>query len=341
MRRALFIAAVAIATTGFVGVAPAHATGETIWVGSRNTLVPTDCARTGTQTQSGVNAHWQRIPKNYSAGAMDTPAYDTQVTPEVGENLPGATSTIECANKILDFLKVLAIDEEVVPAPGQPALVMGNEAQLLRNALFSGWADHTRPYETFLNDLYLTGPALASLHPTTGAYSPTALGLASCRVTPTYFLIECHDDAYGRVILRDTTTGYPWINPFTGGFMYIELGGGLSRGGGTTYGSMFLVNTDQGETRTTFGDPSLERHEQTHAQQWAQAGWDFGPNYISESLGDPGDATWYGWQHGGTTYDPACFNIYEKAAGFSLVGYPCPPNWTVELPLAQRHPSWL
>lgn len=345
MRRAWFIVAVAITAAGLVGVAPAQATVETIWIGSRNTLVPTDCARTGTQTQTGVNAHWQRIPKNYSPTAMDTPAYDTQVSPAVGENLPGATPTLTCAQKILDFLKVIAIDEEVVPEPGQPALVLGNEAQLLRNALFSGVADHTRPYETFLNDLYLTGPALASLSPTTGEYSSTVLGLASCRVSPTYFLIECRDDAYGRVILRDTTTGQPLVNPFAPTtFLSFDLGGGLSRGGGTTYGSMFLINTDEGYHGSTFGDLDLERHEQVHAQQWAQGGWGFGEAYINEFLGDYGDSIWHLWQWGGQgngqPYDQWCFNAYEKAASFTLGDYPCPPSWSPQLPVGVRHPSW-
>jgi len=347
--RCVLAVAVAIATAGLVGVAPAEATQPTIVIGQRNTLVPTDCARTGTQTQPGVNAHWQRIPKNYAAAAMDTPAYGSQVSSPVGENVAGATSTMECAQKILDFLKAVAIDEEVVPAPGAPALVLGNEAQQLRNALFSGVADFARPYETFLSNLYLTGPALASLSPTTGSYSSSALGLASCRVTSTYFLIECRDDTYGRVILRDTTTGQPLVNPFAPTtFLSFDLGGGMSQGGGTTYGSMFLINTDAGQHGSTFGDPDLERHEQTHAQQWAQGGWDFGGAYINEVLGDYGDSIWHLWQWGGKgngqPHSQWCFNAYERAANLVMGDYDvnlgCPSSWVTPLPVGVRHPSW-
>lgn len=343
MVRALGVGVVAIAiTVGLVGVGPVGATEDTIWVAGRDTGVPTDCERTGTQTQTGVNAHWQRIPDNYQAAAFDTPNYDIEKTAPIGENLAEHTSTKDCAEAILVFLKQIAIEEE---APPNQQTVAGNEAQLLRNALFSGTADFSRPYEVFLSNLYLTGPALASLSATTGLPSATATGLASCEVTDHFFLIECRDDVLGKVILRDSS-GMPIVNPSNPStYLSFNLSGALSQGGGTTYGSMFLLNTDVGQGRSTFGDRELERHEQTHAQQWAQWSWNFGGIYINEWLGDYGDSIWHLWQWGGRgggqPYAPECFNVYERAANFPRGHYSqCNPNWVDNLPVSVRHPSW-
>lgn len=283
-------------------VAATPAPPDTIIISGMDTGVKSDCARVGTAPTPSPNARWNLVPTGYTIAS---------------EEVAGRTPIATCVASIHAALDHFARNETALN---------GNLPQLLRDRLFSGRANLARPYEVFLNNIYLTGPALASLEVT----APDAtIGLGSCEVLLHRVIISCNDNDAGGVVMRDQ-----WGNPilgFNGLPLELQLGGLLSQGGGTMYGSAFLQNA---QGTSVPGTPSLlvQQHEQVHGQQWAQYGWDFGHRYVSESADDPGQAWWH-WFTTGQSLSQWCFNAFERAANFQWGGYTnapynCPPSWT-------------
>jgi hypothetical protein len=131
-----------------------------------------------------------------------------------------------------------------------------------------GYVDNDDPYDAFIVNLERSRWVLERL---------TAKERKSCSLN--YFLM---------ITCVDTNAGF--------------LGGVMSKGGGTTYGNVFLGNAGD---MPTLGIELLH-HEQVHAQQWAWWGNSFGGLYSIES--------WFGFRS-------VCSNRFEIAAGLIDGGY--------------------
>lgn len=278
---------------GVIAASPASADEpEMVVINGEDTPIPVDCARTGTGA-AGQTPKWNQVP-------FDT--FDW----EVDDELAGTDfTTRECAELIFGYLADLAPLQEQLN---------GNEGQLLKNELFSGTAKLSNTYEVYLANIPVTAAGLASLNMDP---EDDDRGLPSCFLEERFLVIHCYDDQGGRILLRDQY-GNP-MEDFNGNYMYLDLTGLLSQGGGTMYGNTFIANTDANPTYGDHWDDRIQHHEQVHGQQWARYGWNFGNMFLSEAGGDFGDALWFLWTYGkveGQTVDMKCFNVFERAAGF-------------------------
>ena len=291
------IAAVGL-LAGLVGMAgpPAAADPTTIKIAGlpvngvtpiHDTHIPTDCARTGTGP-GPTYPHWSNVPHGYSVEADD----------------PGAT---ECFEAIAAFLRTMALDESSFSATAP---------QQLRSALFSGTVNLARPYEVFLDNIYISTVALSTLSTTEGSAS----GLGSCVDEEEYLIISCQDDELSTILVRDD-----WGNPvkdWAGRYVYLNLTGLLSQGGGTTYGNIFVLNTDVYPYQPF--DDRVQHHEQVHSQQWSLWNWDFGRRYLEDLFNSQGNANYNHMLYGpidGVLPPAPCYQQYERAAGFQDGNY--------------------
>ncbi len=283
---------VAALVAGMIGGPAATASGDpaNISVTKINgqvvdTGIPTTCARVGTGPGTNVNAHWLNVPLAYAA----------------------TTADLTCAHQIAAFMQQLAYDE---------ANYSATVPQQLRSALLSGTVNLSKPYEVFLDNIYVTTTAIATLE-VTAPGSPAGLG--SCGFADYMVLVTCNDNELGSVILRDD-----WGNPYrdwAGNPISFNLNGLLSQRGGTTYGNLFLLN--EGQSLASF-DNRVLHHEQVHSQQWSQYGWDFARRYIQDFVDSAGNANYNYWLYGpvqGVQVPALCFQYYERQAGFQDGGY--------------------
>jgi hypothetical protein len=291
MLRACLTAACVVAGVVVMTGAPASADPTTYTVTKINgtvvdTGIPTTCHKTGTGPGANVNGHWMNVPISYSA----------------------TTAELDCAHAIADTMKYLARYEGDFSA---------SAPQILRSALLSGTVNLSSPYEVFLDNIYVTTSALATLDTTTPG---SGTGLGSCGFVDYMLLVRCSDDALGSIILRDD-----WGNPYrdwAGNPISFNLNGLLSQRGGTTYGNLFLTNDDAYGLQY-FDNRSLH-HEQVHSQQWSQWGWDFARRYIQDYVDSAGNANYNYWLYGptqGVQVPAQCYQQFEKAAGFQDGGY--------------------
>ena len=267
-----------VATT--LGAVPAGADPpETILIGTVDTGVSEDCAVTG----SGFSG--QPAPHHSNVNLLTYDPADEFAEAEA------------CAEAVYDFM-LRQVDGEFG--------VNATLAQQLRTILLTGPVNFSKPYEVFLQNIYLSAPTLASL-------SEDALG--SCEFLGDFLIVHCLDDTNGQIHARDTNgNAMYWL----GQPVYINLSGIMSGSGGTMYGNIFLENESNPEPVDV--DRRVQHHEQVHGQQWAQYGWDFGRRYISEDLGNTGDWNYYYWTWGrveGLRVPAKCFNVFERNAGFA------------------------
>ena len=290
VRRVSIVAAGLVAALLGPVATPASADSANVTVTKINnqvvdTGIPKTCARPGTGPGANPDAYWMNVPLGYAAPSAD----------------------VTCARQIAAFMKVLAYDEAsysaVVP-------------QQIRSALLTGTANLSNPYEVFIDNIYVTTTAIATLDVTAPG---SAAGLGSCGFSDSMLLVTCNDNSLGTIILRDD-----WGNPFRDWFgnpITFNLNGILSQRGGTTYGNLFLLN--EGQSLSSF-DNRVLHHEQVHSQQWSEYGWDFARRYLQDFVDSQGNANYNYWLYGpvaGVQVPGLCFQYYERQAGFQDGGY--------------------
>jgi hypothetical protein len=251
-----------------------------------DTGISTECHKNGTGPGSNVNAHWLNVPMSYAASPAE----------------------LACAQAVGDFMLDLARHEDEFSSTAP---------QALRSSILSGTVNLGSPYEVFLDNIYVTTSALATLD-TSAVGSGTGLG--SCSFVDYMLIVRCSDDALGTIILRDD-----WGNPYRDWFgnpISFNLNGLLSQRGGTMYGNLFLTNDDAYGLQS-FDDRTLH-HEQVHSQQWSQWGWDFARRYIQDYVDSAGNANYNHWLYGptqGVQVPAQCYQQFERAAGLQDGGY--------------------
>jgi hypothetical protein len=217
-------------------------------------------------------------------------------------------SALGCARSIADFILDDLAPNEMDFSATAP--------QVLRSSLLTGTASLSKPYEVFLDNIYITTSAVATLSLTS---APAAKGLGSCRFNDYMLLIECADDEAGSVVLRDDY-GIPLKDWAGNPLPPLNLNGLLSQWGGTAYGNLFLVN--QGKVGSY--DDFVLHHEQVHSQQWSQYGWSFGQMYLQSLFDSPGNALYNFFTYGPTQnvfVPPRCYILWERRAGFQDGNY--------------------